>query len=151
CIRVQLGEIEVGLEEAVGAEPALAGLAQTGVGSVIYPTLAESFLAARRPEEGLKAVTRGFEILRSNGVKFAEAELYRLNGELLLIQGDGSAEVESSFREGISIARSQGAKWFELRATTRLASLLAKQGRRGEARTMLAEIYNWFTEGFDTA
>jgi predicted ATPase len=55
------------------------------------------------------------------------------------------------FRRAIEIAQKQSAKSLELRAITHLASLLARQGRRDEARTMLAKIYNWFTEGFDTA
>jgi len=60
-------------------------------------------------------------------------------------------EAESSFREAIRIAHRQQAKSLELRATTNLARLLAKQDRRDEGRLMLGEIYNWFTEGFDTA
>ena len=62
-----------------------------------------------------------------------------------------TAEAEKCFRKAIEIARGQSAKWWKLRATTSLAQLLSKQGRRDEARAMLAEIYNWFTEGFDTA
>ena len=58
---------------------------------------------------------------------------------------------EADFREAIALAQKMGAKAWELRATMSLARLLAKQGRRDEARTMLAEIYGWFTEGFDTA
>jgi predicted ATPase len=61
------------------------------------------------------------------------------------------AEVERCFRMAINIARGQSARSEELRTTTSLARLLVKQGRRDEARTMLAEIYGWFTEGFDTA
>ena len=61
------------------------------------------------------------------------------------------AKAEQCFRTAIEIARRQSARSEELRATTSLARLLAKQGRRDEARTMLAEIYGWFTEGFDTA
>jgi predicted ATPase len=81
-----------------------------------------------------------------------EAELNRLMGELLLKQNDSNtAEAQGCFERAIAIAQSQSAKSFELRATTSLARLLLKQGRREEARTMLAEIYNWFTEGFDTA
>ena len=60
-------------------------------------------------------------------------------------------EAEACFRKAIEIARVQSAKWWELAATTRLARLMAKQGKRDEARSMLADIYNWFTEGFDTA
>jgi len=61
------------------------------------------------------------------------------------------AEAETSFRKAIEIARSQSAKWWELRATTSLARLLLDTIRQDEAHAMLAEIYNWFTEGFDTA
>jgi predicted ATPase len=76
----------------------------------------------------------------------------RLKGELLLRQDySDTAEAQRCFWRAIEVARKQSAKSFELRATTSLARLLASQGRRDEARTMLAEIYNWFTEGFDTA
>jgi predicted ATPase len=61
------------------------------------------------------------------------------------------AEAESCLRTAIDVARWQGARLFELRATTSLARLLKQQGKQDEARAMLAEIYNWFTEGFDTA
>jgi predicted ATPase len=81
-----------------------------------------------------------------------EAETIRLKGELLLMRNDcNTAEAQSCFERAIAIARRQSAKILELRATMRLARLLDKQGRHDEARTMLAEIYDWFTEGFDTA
>jgi predicted ATPase len=69
----------------------------------------------------------------------------------LLEANFNSEEAENSFRTSIEIARRQSAKSRELRATTSLARLLGKQGRRDEARGMLAEVYGWFTEGFDTA
>jgi predicted ATPase len=77
--------------------------------------------------------------------------LRRLKGELLILDSGAEGEAEGSFRDAIEVARRQGAKWFELRATTPLARLLATQGKRNEARAMLSEVYNWFTEGFDTA
>jgi predicted ATPase len=78
--------------------------------------------------------------------------MYRLKGELLLRRGNANAsEAQNCFQRAIEIARKQSAKSLELRATTSLSRLLARQDRRDEARTMLAEIYNWFTEGFDTA
>ena len=86
-----------------------------------------------------------------------EAELYRLRGDLLLkrdaqeSQPKAEDEAEVSIRRAIEIARRQSAKSFELRATMSLARLLEKQGRREEARAMLADIYGRFTEGFDTA
>jgi tetratricopeptide (TPR) repeat protein len=83
---------------------------------------------------------------------YYEAELHRLRGELLLMRTDVDREAaEQCFGKAIDIARRQSAKSWELRATTSLARLLRDTNRRDEARAMLAEIYNWFTEGFDTA
>jgi tetratricopeptide (TPR) repeat protein len=83
---------------------------------------------------------------------YYEAELHRLRGELFLMRTDADREAaERCFYKAIDIARRQCAKSWELRATTSLARLLVKQGKRVEARTMLADIYNWFTEGFHTA
>ena len=82
---------------------------------------------------------------------YYEAELQRLRGELLQMQTDADLEgAERYFRKAIDIARRQSAKSWELRATTSLARLLRGTERRAEARSMLADIYNWFTEGFDT-
>ena len=67
------------------------------------------------------------------------------------MRGSASGEAEKSFRRAIEIARGQSTKWWELRATVSLARLLRDTNRRDEARAILTEIYNWFTEGFDTA
>ena len=84
--------------------------------------------------------------------RISEAELYRLKGDLLLaLFEENQAEAEESFRRAIDIARRQGAKSLELRAVMSLSRLWQKQGKQEEARQMLAEIYGWFTEGFDTA
>ena len=80
-----------------------------------------------------------------------EAELHRVKGELMLIDPPDEAEAERCFRTAIDIARGQGARWWELRATTSLARLLKRQGKAAEARSRLSEIYNWFTEGFEFA
>jgi predicted ATPase len=81
-----------------------------------------------------------------------DAEIYRLKGELLLRQDhSNAAEAQICFQRAIEVARKQSAKSWELRATMSLTRLLATQGGRDEARTMLADIYGWFTEGFDTA
>lgn len=86
------------------------------------------------------------------GEHYYEAELQRLRGELLLMRSAGeAANAEDCFRAAIDIARRQSAKSWELHATMSLARLRAKQGKRDEARAMLADIYAWFTEGFDTA
>ena len=81
-----------------------------------------------------------------------EAELYRLRGELLLQQSpDNSTEAESCFQQAITIAQIQSAKSWELRAATSLARLWQQQNKHQEAYDLLSPVYNWFTEGFDTA
>jgi tetratricopeptide (TPR) repeat protein len=116
-----------------------------------------AFIAAalgrmRRYDEGLRTIDAAFQFIERTGQRYYEAELHRLNGELILAQdASNGAPAEQSFRTAIEIARKQRAKSWELRATTSLGRLLAQQGKRDEARAMLADIYNWFTEGFDTA
>jgi predicted ATPase len=91
-------------------------------------------------------------VVEKNAEHWFEAELNRLKGELLLRQHESNAaDAGGCFEHAIEIAREQGAKSLEPRTTMSLARLLAKQGRRDEARAMLSEIYGWFTEGFDTA
>jgi predicted ATPase len=80
------------------------------------------------------------------------AELYRLKGTLLLQQPSGNAEeAESCYHQAIQIAQEQSAKSWELRAATSLARLWQSQGKRDEARQLLGDVYDWFTEGFDIA
>jgi predicted ATPase len=77
------------------------------------------------------------------------AELHRVKGEIVLMRNPSDeTEAERCFRRAIDIARRQAARLLELRATTSLARLLQRQGQRDEARAMLSDIYNWFTEGF---
>ena len=81
-----------------------------------------------------------------------EAELYRLKGELLLTRSsEHQAEAETCFQQALDVARRQQAKSLELRAAMSLARLWQQQGKRAEAHELLAPIYGWFTEGFDTA
>jgi predicted ATPase len=81
-----------------------------------------------------------------------EAELHWTKGELVMIKDPGNvAEAERYLRTAIDVARRQGAKLYELRATVSLGRMLKQQSKADEARQMLSEIYSWFTEGFDTA
>jgi predicted ATPase len=87
---------------------------------------------------------------RETGLRHYEAEIHRFTGDLLLAGANETAQAEQCFQIAVAVARNQSAKSLELRATMSLARLLASQGRHDEARTALAEIYGWFTEGFDT-
>jgi predicted ATPase len=114
--------------------------------------LAEACMEAGRLDDGLNAVTEALTAADEHEIRNNEPDLWRLKGELLLKQNNSnSVEAQSCFEKAIEIARKQSAKSLELRATMSLTRLLAKEGRRNEAHAMLADIYNWFTEGFDTA
>jgi tetratricopeptide (TPR) repeat protein len=105
-----------------------------------------------RPQEGLQVLEEGFVSIAKTGEQISIPYLYHVKGELLLAQNPSDvADAEQCFRMAIGIACRQSARWPELVATTSLARLLAKQGKRDEARATLGEIYNWFTEGFDIA
>ena len=104
------------------------------------------------PEEGLTVLTEALTLVETTGERRYEPELYRLKGELLLQQSsDNYTEAEACFHHALDIARNQQAKSFELRAATSLARLWQQQGKCQEAHDLLAPVYNWFTEGFDTA
>ena len=83
--------------------------------------------------------------------RYVEAELYRLKGELFLLQGKDETDAESCFVRAIEVSRTQKAKSWELRAAMSLSRLRLRQGRREEGRQLLGEAYHWFTEGFETA
>jgi predicted ATPase len=86
------------------------------------------------------------------GQRYYEAELYRLKGELLLAQAVNNRTVaETCFHKALDVSRHQQAKSLELRAATSLAKLWQRQGKVAEASDLLAPVYGWFTEGFDTA
>ena len=111
--------------------------------------LAEAYGSAGRAKEGLSVLAEALAFVQSSDERYYEAEIYRLEGKFLLMQGD-KTEAEASFHKAIEVARRQQAKSWELRATVSLCRLWQKQGKVDEARQMLAEIYGWFTEGFDT-
>jgi adenylate cyclase len=114
--------------------------------------LAQGERRAGRIEESLALLTEALDFASTAGEHFYEAELLRLRGEFLLTSDDGQStlEAEQCFHQAIALARQQRAKSFELRAVMSLARLLQQRGEEAEAQQMLAEIYGWFTEGFDT-
>ena len=114
--------------------------------------LAEAYTETGRIDDGVAALTEALATADEHENWHNRAEIHRLKGELLLKQNAcNTMEAQSCFERSIEIACKQSAKSLELRATMSLARLLDQQGKRDEARTMLADIYNWFTEGFDTA
>jgi predicted ATPase len=120
--------------------------------------LAEAYGKVGQAEKGLILVAEGLALADKTQEHLDEAELFRLKGELTLqrsglrnSQSETQQEAEACFQKGIEIARQQQAKSLELRAVMSLSRLRQRQGRRDEAGSMLAEIYGWFTEGFDTA
>jgi predicted ATPase len=117
--------------------------------------LSEVYAKMERPQQGRHALAEARAIVAKTGERFWEAELHRLEGELALLstrprQELSLLEAESSFHQALEVARRQEAKSLELRAATSLARLWQQQGKKMEARQLLAEIYHWFTEGFDT-
>jgi predicted ATPase len=114
--------------------------------------LAEAHGMQGEPEKGLTVLKEVLTLVATTGERWYEPELYRLKGALLLqLSSDNQAEAESYFHHALDIARNQQAKSFELRTATSLTRLWQQQGKRQEAHDLLAPVYHWFTEGFDTA
>ena len=114
--------------------------------------LAEALALAGKIEEGLAALDDALAKAAVSGERGWNAEIHRLRGELTgRLPYPDPAKAEDSFRTALAIAREQGTRGYELRAATSLARLWREQGRRGEARDLLAPLYGSFTEGFDTA
>ena len=113
--------------------------------------LAEAYGKIGQVEEGLSILEEALLEIQKNGWHFCEAELYRLQGELLLARSaEQHAEAETCFCQALDIARSQQAKSLELRAAMSLCRLWQRRGRGKAAHELLAPVYDWFTEGFDT-
>jgi class 3 adenylate cyclase/predicted ATPase len=111
--------------------------------------LARACEIAGEVEEALTQLDDALQIVERTGERWQEAELIRHKGQLLLRQGR-SEDAEELYRKALGIDEEQGAKLWELRAAVSLARLRRDQGRRAEARDLLAPVYGWFTEGFDT-
>jgi len=142
-------------ERGVGEiQQALAELARTGTGAaapVFLALLAEATWRVGRYDHALGALGLGAARAEETGQHLWDAELHRLRALILLDQGDSAEEqVEALFRRSLEIARDQEAKSFELRTATSYARFWQSQGKATEARALLAPVYNWFTEGFDT-
>jgi predicted ATPase len=115
------------------------------------PLLAQAYGRGGKALEGLAVLAEALRAVEDTGFRFYEPEMHRLKGELLLVHApERPTDAEACFRQAIALARRQAAKSWELRAVLSLSRLCRRQGKEEEARPMLAEIYGWFTEGFDT-
>jgi DNA-binding SARP family transcriptional activator len=149
-----LGQVQEGIAQIREGIAAHQSTGQRCYLSGALRALAEAQAKAGQPGEGLTTLTEALALVEQTNERHWEAELYRLQAELLMMQGDeGQAvlQAEASLHNAIEVARRQSAKSWELRAVTTLARLWQRQGKKAEAQRMLAEIYGWFTEGFDTA
>jgi class 3 adenylate cyclase/predicted ATPase len=136
-----------GIEKATRAIPMLRGWRY----AVALPILAQAYADAGETSKGLTLLTEGIAAAERDGLGFHFSEFYRLRGELLAKEsGRAGPEAMANVHRAIEIAQRQQAKSLELRAAMSLARLLASQGQRDEARTVLAKNYAWFTEGLDT-
>jgi predicted ATPase len=142
-------------QAAEGIPLCLEGLANfraTGCNLVVpffLTTLAEIYGMAAQADEGLKRVAEAANIVEATQERWADAEMHRLRGTLSLSMHQRAA-AEDSFHQALAVARRQSAKFWELRAAMSMARLWCDQGKRDEARELLAPVYGWFTEGFDT-
>ena len=139
-----VAQIHQGLEAYQGTGP------QVGHPSILV-LLAEAYGQAGTPEEGLKVLAEASALVEATEEHWWEAELNRLKGALLLqLPIPEIHQAEAYFQQAFDVAHGQHAKALELRAASSLSRLWQQQGKEEAARDLLAPIYGWFTEGFDT-
>jgi predicted ATPase len=146
------GQDEGGLAQMHQGLAAVLATGQTLSRPLCLVLLAEAAGHIGQVEEGLRLLIEALAAFEAGGRGDMLTEAYRLRGELLLPQAvPEAAQAEACFQKALAIARRQQAKSWELRAAMSLARLWQQQGKRAEARELLAPVYGWFTEGFDTA
>jgi predicted ATPase len=145
------GQGEVGLAQLRQGLTTFLAMGQTLARSLCLVLLAEATGHAGQVEEGLRLLAEALTVLETSGQGDFLAEVYRLQGELLLQRICPEEEqAEACFRQALAVARRQQAKSWELRIAMSLARLWQHQGKGREAYELLVPVYNWFTEGFDT-
>jgi predicted ATPase len=145
------GQIEAGITEMRGALDAWRAAGAEIDRPFWTGLLAEAYGQAGQPAQGLALIEEAVEGMNRTGQGLLEADLQRIKGDLLLaVSRDNEAAAEACFRHAIDCARRQGAKSMELAAALSLSRLWRTQGKHDDARALLAEIYGWFTEGFET-
>jgi predicted ATPase len=155
CIRAHasifLGQLDQGIAGMRAGMDAFRAAGHEWGNSHHLVALAHALGNVGQVDEGLAVAAEAEAFVARTGERFAEAEVFRVKGDLLLAHPTPDpARAEAAFREALEVASRQSARSWELRATTSLARLLRDEGRRDEARALLQPIYDWFTEGFDT-
>jgi predicted ATPase len=146
------GQAKEGIEQLTQGMMDYRATGAEGGQPYLLAILAETYGIRGEPEAGLAVLTEALTHVDTTGERWYEPELYRLKGELLLQKSsDNQDEAETCFQHALEIARHQQAKSLELRAATSMVRLWQQQGKRQEAHDLLAPVYHWFTEGFDTA
>jgi predicted ATPase len=146
------GHYEEGIAQMQQGLEARQATGAMGKRSTWLALLAEAYGGSGKVETGLRLLAEALVVMDQTGERCDEADLYRLKGELLLRQAvPDTPQAEACFRQALAVARRQDAKSVERRAAMSLGRLWQQQGKRDEAKQLLAPIYGWFTEGFDTA
>jgi DNA-binding SARP family transcriptional activator/predicted ATPase len=146
----QQGQVDTGITEIRKGLEAMESMEYRIHKPALLGLLADAYGRADKLHLGLHVLHEALTTVGVSGERFSESELYRLKGELLLMQGTDRAEIESHLLQSLTIARQQEAKSLELRAALTLSKLWKQQDKHQEAHALLAPIYDWFTEGFDT-
>jgi predicted ATPase len=146
---VTLGQAREGLTLLTRGLTAVRATGAVASTPLLFIWLAQACAMLGQPVEGLNHLAEAAQIVETTDERDVEAELHRLRGNLLNAASDPSA-AEQSYHQALAVAKRQNAKTWELRAALELARLWRDQGKRTEARDLLAPIYGWFTEGFDT-
>jgi predicted ATPase len=150
-VQAHEGQIEEGIAQMRQSLTAYRAIGMEIGSTGFLGWLVEGYRKAGQAEEGLSVLSEALALVEETDERYYEAELHRLKGELMRMQGEArDEEVEACFRKALEVARVQEAKSWELRAAMSLSRLWQKQGKREEAHKLLADVYNWFTEGFDT-
>jgi tetratricopeptide (TPR) repeat protein len=146
----ELGQSEQGIAEMETGIAGFRGMGGVSPQQYAIALLARAYAGIHRMADAMTLLNDALMHIERTGENYHKAEMLRLQGEMILLRDAGATDqAEACFRNSLEVTRTQEARWWELRATTSLARLLRDTGKPHEARSMLAEIHNWFTEGFE--
>jgi predicted ATPase len=148
---VQQGATEAGIALMCQSAESRAAVGVSWYQARYLCMLATAYAQVGQAEPGLRIIAEAKDLIAKNSEHMWEGELARIEGELMRVQGRSATEIEACLARAMAITRAQGAKSLELRAARSLARLWCDRGRPDDARALLAPLFSWFTEGFETA